>query len=122
MFQQFKYDTIKKPSKTLSNSNANKLKNNKSPKNHLYLTNLELNKNKSNMKLTSFIQKRNRVMNLDKIKDNTINNYNINENMTLNNSTFKNKTIDNELNGKNKINRLSKKFRRQASENLNRNH
>jgi hypothetical protein len=108
MFQQFKYDAIKKPSKSLSNSNTNKLKNNKSSKyrNLLCLTNLELDKIKANMKITSFIPKRNKVMNLDIIKANTLNNYNnqnINDNMTLNNSTLKNKTIDNELNGKNKI-------------------
>jgi hypothetical protein len=108
MFQQFKYDAIKKPSKSLSNSNTNKLKNNKSSKyrNLLCLTNLELDKIKANMKITSFIPKRNKVMNLDIIKANTLNNYNnqnINDNMTLNNSPLKNKTIDNELNGKNKI-------------------
>jgi len=113
MFQQFKYDTIKKSSKSLSNSN--KLKNNKSSKNRnkLYLTNIELDKIKSNMKFTSFIPKRNKVMNLDTIKNNTINNYNnhnINDNITLNNSTMKNKTIDNELNRKNKIERFSKDY------------
>ena len=65
------------------------------------------------MKFTSFIPKRNKVMNLDTIKNNTINNYNnhnINDNITLNNSTMKNKTIDNELNRKNKIERFSKDY------------
>jgi len=102
MFQQFKYDTIKKPCKSLSNSNTNKLKNNNSTKNKLYLTNLEFDKIKSNMKFTSFIPKRNKIMNIDKI--NTINNNIINDNITLNNSTLKNKTLDNE------IKRFSKDF------------